>query len=68
MNLVESIRKCVFDSGKGKLKVWKGTNWLWEGQHRAAALLWNYNKDYLVEVKEEGSPPTDHYQCSNPCS
>lgn len=68
MNLVENIQKCGFDSGKGEpLTVWIGTNWLWRGQHRAAALLW-INQDYLVEVKEEKSPPTDHNLCSNPCS
>jgi hypothetical protein len=68
MNLVENIQKCGFDSErKPAMTVWIGTNWLWEGQHRAPALLW-INQDYVVEVKEEKSPQMDHNLCSNPCS
>ena len=40
MELVESIRKCGFDSRGGDLTVFSGTNWLEGGHHRAAALLW----------------------------
>ena len=68
VQLVESIRTCGFDSGKGDLTVWSGTNWLKDGHHRAAILSW-IDPDYSVEVNElEENPPTDHNQCSNPCS
>lgn len=68
MKLVESMRNCGVESERDDLTVWRGTNWLKDGHHRAAALLW-IDPDRLVLVNElEDNPPKDHNQCSNPCS
>ena len=48
--------------------VWKGTNILGEGHHRAAVLYYLFGPKYCIDVQVSNeSPPTDHDRCSNPC-
>lgn len=48
--------------------VWRGTNILGEGHHRAAVLCYLFGPKYCIDVQVSNeSLPTDHNRCSNPC-
>jgi len=50
------------------MKVYKGTNWLEDGHHRAAIICALFGPEHVVSVGESSSAlPTDLNQCSNPC-